>query len=286
MRPTWHFVAATDIRWLMTLTAPRVNAGMAYHFRQQELDAAIFSRSNKIFTKVLQGGKSLTRNELAAVLERDGIVGSNLRIGGIVGKAELDMVICNGPRRGKQFTYALFDERVPASKPRTREEALAELTRRYFVSHGPATLKDYVWWSGLTGTDAKTGIELVKKELVEEVVNGEIYWMSETAAVKSKSPIVHLLPNYDEYIVGYAERSAVYDTAHNDKLDSRGNFLFNYTIVLDGKVVGLWKRTFKRDTVTIEPSFFGPMTKVQMKAFEETAERYGVFVEMKMEIEK
>src|SRR5216684_6032669 len=179
MRPTWHFVSPADIRWILALTAPRVNAVNAYYYRKLALDDAVFMHSNAMLAKALQGGKQLTRPELTSVLQQVGIATDDLqRFTYIMMRAELDGIVCSGARRGKQFTYALLDERAPQARTLDRDEALAELTRRYFTSHGPATLQDFVWWSGLAAIDAKAGIEMVKLQLVHEVVDGQAYWFS------------------------------------------------------------------------------------------------------------
>src|SRR6266487_1491890 len=179
MRPTWHFVLPADIRWMLALTAPRVKAAIAYYSRTLGLDDTIFTQSNTLLAKALQGGKQLTRAELVSVLQRAGIATDNLqRIGHIIVRAELEGIICSGARRGKQFTYALLDERAPQARMLDRDEALSELARRYFTSHGPATLQDFVWWSGLTIADAKTGLEMVRSQLMHEVVDSQTYWRS------------------------------------------------------------------------------------------------------------
>src|SRR6185369_4462037 len=150
LRPTWHFVAPEDIRWLLQLTAPCINRRCSGTYRRFGLDDAVFKRSTKVFVKALRGGKHLTRAALRAAHNQAGIPADDtVRMGHLLLRAELDGLICSGPRLGKQFTYALLEERVPPGKTLTREEALAELTRRYFSSHGPATLQDFVWWSGL-----------------------------------------------------------------------------------------------------------------------------------------
>jgi DNA glycosylase AlkZ-like len=162
MRPTWHFVTSADARWMLELTAPRVHAANAYYYRQLELDERVFTKSHAALAAALRGGRHLTRVELGHALERAGIRAAGTRLAYVLMRAELDAVICSGPRRGKQFTYALFDERVPASKPLARDQALAELVRRYFASHGPATVQDFAWWSGLTVADGTKGIDLAK----------------------------------------------------------------------------------------------------------------------------
>src|SRR5438034_1155848 len=174
MRPTWHFVLPADIRWMLALTAPRVLSTIAYYDRTLELDDAVFTQSNAVLAKALQGGKQLTRTELVSVLQQAGIATDNLqRIGHILMHAELDGIICSGARRSKQFTYALLDERAPQAGTLDCEEALAEFARRYFTSHGPATLQDFVWWSGLTVDDARACLEMVTSQLMHEVVDGQ-----------------------------------------------------------------------------------------------------------------
>src|SRR5712691_7225652 len=212
MRPTWHFVAPADIRWLLALTAPRINALNAYYYRKLELDDALFRHSNTVLANALQGGKQLTRSELASVLQQAGIAADNLlRSTYIIMRAELDGIICSGARRGKQFTYALLDERVPPTRNLDRDEALAEFARRYFTSHGPAALQDFVWWSGLSVADARAGLAMVTSQLIHEVVGGQTYWFStSTAPAHDLSRTIYLLPNFDEYTVGYTDRSAVF----------------------------------------------------------------------------
>ena len=281
MRPTWHFVAPADIRWMLALTAPRINALNAYYYRKLELDDAVFTCCNAALTKALQGGKRLTRAELASVLQQAGIAADNLlRATYIIMHAELDGIICSGARRGKQFTYALLDERVPATRTLDRDEALAEFARRYFTSHGPATLQDFVWWSGLTAADAKAGLEMVTSQLMREAIEGQTYWFSVSMPpVKDLSQTIYLLPNFDEYTVGYTDRSAVFEASDATKFDARGNVL-NHVIVLDGRVVGTWKRTIKKDTVIITPHLFTSLNEAETRALVAAANRYGAFLGM------
>ena len=286
MRPTWHFVSPADIHWMLALTAPRVNAVNAYYYRKLALDDAVFMHSNAVLAKALQGGKQFTRPELASVLQQAGIATDDLqRFTHIMMRAELDGIVCSGARRGKQFTYALLDERAPQARTLDRDEALAEFARRYFTSHGPATLQDFVWWSGLTVADARASLELVTPQLMHEVVDGQTYWFSmSTPPAKDLSPTAYLLPNYDEYIVGYTDRSAVFDASHTNKLDPRGNVLFNHTIVMDGRVVGTWKRTIKKDAVIITPSLLTPLNDAETRAFAAAANRYGAFLDMSVNL--
>jgi hypothetical protein len=281
MRPTWHFVSPVDIRWLLALTAPRVNIANASWYRQFELDDAIFACSNEALAKALHGGKQLTRSELVPVLKQAGIAADHAqRLSFLMMRAELDGIVCSGARRGKQFTYALLDERVPQAKTLDREEALAELVRRYFISHGPATVQDFAWWSGLTVTDAKVGLQMVASHLQHEMTDGQMYWFSALASPpKDLSERAFLLPNYDEYLVGYTDRSIVFDASHTDKLDARGNILFHHTMVLAGQAVGTWKRTLKKDSIILTPNLFTSLGQAETDAFALSANRYGVFLD-------
>ncbi|HEY4388264.1 MAG TPA: winged helix DNA-binding domain-containing protein [Ktedonobacteraceae bacterium] len=280
MRPTWHFVTPADIRWLLALTAPRVHAMNASMYRKFELDDATFLRGHAALVKALQGGNQLTRQELALALQQTGIATDDLlRVSLIIMHAELDGVVCSGARRDRQFTYALLDERAPHTRTLSRDEALAELARRYFTGHGPATLQDFVWWSGLTTTDAKAGLEMVKAQLLRDTIDGQTYWFSASAPLVGELPqTAYLLPNYDEYIVGYKNRDAVFDASHIQKLDARGNVLFNHTIIINGRIVGTWKRTIKKDTVLITPDFFTPLNEAEIHAFTASTNDYASFL--------
>jgi hypothetical protein len=257
MRPTWHFVAPEDIRWLLQLTAPRVNLRCGPNYRKFELDAALFKRSNKIFTKGLQGGKLLTRPTLKSLLNAAGIDANDpVRLAHILLRAELEGVICSGPRIGKQFTYALLEERAPVAKTLQRDEALFELTRRYFRSHGPATLQDFVWWSGLTVADAKRGIAQVGTP--------------RPAQTKRSSPnSAHLLPAFDEYFVAYKDRQI----AANASLFAWD--VLGPTFIIDGIAAGTWKRTISD---TIEFKAFRTLKKSETLALKQAADRYSTFI--------
>ncbi len=281
MRPTWHFVSPADIGWLLALTAPRVNAANASRYRQLELDEIIFGRSQEALVKALQGGKQLTRPELVPVLKQAGIATDDAqRLTHLMMQAELDGIVCSGGRQGKQFTYALLEERTPQAKTLDREEALAKLVRRYFTSHGPATVHDFVWWSGLTAADARVGLQMVSSHLQYEVVDGQTYWFSaSTSPAKDLSQKASLLPNFDEYLVGYTDRSIVFDASHTHMLDAWGNILFHHTMVLDGRVVGTWKRTLNKDRVILTPSLFTSLGRAETDAFALSANHYGAFLD-------
>jgi hypothetical protein len=187
LRPTWHFVAPDDIRWLLQLTAPRVKASIASYCRANSLDDAAFKRSHRVLATALRGGRQLTRGALRQAVQRAGMATEGIRFILMLMRAELDGLICSGARIGKQFTYTLLEERAPRSKVLTRDEALSELTRRYFTSRGPATLQDYVWWSGLTASGARAGLEMAGRQLTREVIDGRTccYTQPKTAVAHS-----------------------------------------------------------------------------------------------------
>lgn len=282
MRPTWHFVHPKDVRWMIQLTAPRVMTIAGTQHRQHRLDHLIFSKSEKAILQAMEGGKQLTRDEIAEALEQAGVATNEQRFIHIMMQMELIGLVCSGGRQGKQFTYALLDERVPpTTKPFDRQEAVIALAERYFTSHGPATLQDYVWWSGLTVTDAKMGLEAARHKLNSAELNGNTYWFAAPENLPTgKSPGTFLLPNYDEYIVSYKDRSAAIAGAVLNKADPRGT-IFNHTIVAKGKIIGIWKRTIGKTKVDIALIPFQPLSKVNSAAIATAAKRYAKFLELK-----
>lgn len=281
MRPTWHFVRPDDIRWLLDLTAPRVHAANAYYYRKLELDDAVFQPSNEVIARALRGGVQLTRTELARLLEAAGITAIGLRLAYLVMRAELDAVIISGARRGKQFTYALFDERVPDATRPAREEALAELTRRYFRSHGPALARDFANWSGLTQADVNAGIEMVGAHLAQASIDGKTYWFEPSAVDGSETAsTLHLLPNYDEYLIAYEDYSPVFDRSLFSGATSLDAILAGHILVVDGQVVGGWRRTLERGMATIEVEPLVKLGTGQRNALQDAGERYGLFLGM------
>jgi hypothetical protein len=281
LRPTWHFVPAADIRWMIELTGPRVQAGNAYWNRRFGLDEALLARSSALMARELAGGRHLTRKELAAVLHREGIAAEGLRLGYILMRGELDLLLCSGVAKGKQQTYALLDERAPQAAPLTRDEALAELTRRYFTSHGPATLADYTWWSTLTATDARAGIEMVGSQLERMVAADRTYWFAPSpAGAEEAAPRAHLLQGYDEYIVGYSESRDVLDVGGVARQVPEGEAMFTHAVALDGQVLGHWRRLVKAaaKAVTIEVQLATALDRAQREALDAEVDRYGTFV--------
>jgi hypothetical protein len=287
LRPTWHFVRPADIRWMLALTAPRVHAINAYMYRQQALEESTFERSNKALANALEGGRHLTRDELRKILENAGIaVDNGLRMSYLLMHAELEGIVCSGPRRGNQFTYMLLEERAPRVRGLEREAALAELARRFFTSRGPATAQDFAKWSGLTLTDARVGLEAVKGGLEQETLDGQTHWfLRPRTPLIPDSPAAYLLSVYDEYISSYKDRSAM--NAHNlaDLFSAMGNAL-QYVIILDGQLVGTWKRTIRKNAVMIETNLLTELSETENQALAQAAQQYGAFLELPVVIDR
>lgn len=280
MRGTLHFVAASDVRWMLELLTPRVVARSAGRYRQLELDGRTFARSGDVLSRALRGGRSLTRDALYGALESARINVEGQRGIHILSRLAQDGLICFAAREGKQHTFALLDEWTPAAKSMKRDDALSELARRYFESHGPATLQDFVWWSGLKTDDARAGIEAVEPSLLREVFEGKTYWLPSTtdgpcSESKGVSPHALLLPAYDEYTVAYRDRSAVLNPSDAGRAR---NGIFGPIIVINGRVAGTWRRALKKDKVVITLSTFAKLTRAEARAVAAAADRYGEFL--------
>jgi winged helix DNA-binding protein len=286
LRPTWHFVTPADVRWMLALTAPRVKAAMAYYDRKLELDDTVFRRSNAAITRALRDGKHRTRAELSQLLRRARIdVTSGQRLGHLVMRAELDGLICSGARRGKQFTYALLEDRVPPAAALDRDEALLELAKRYFTTRSPATANDFAWWSGLTVADATKGIRMAGSHLEREIVDGQTYWFDASQRSRSKQPLTaHLLPNYDEYFIGFRDRSAIGRRLESSELATGGDAATAHVVVVDGQLVGGWKRTLEKTRVVVQLNLLAHLTAAEERAVASAAEAYGRFLGLPVDL--
>jgi hypothetical protein len=290
MRGTLQLVAAEDVRWLLQLVGPRLIArGAADDLRRFGLDEAEFARIDALFDKILRG-QQLTRKETYAALEQHGIKTEGQRGYHILNRAGLKGKICFGAPRGKAETFVLLDEWLSGSVPSPqrgeagrgggfdREAALAELALRYFRSHGPATLQDFGWWSSLTVAEARLGLDGVKPKLIEQKVGDVTYWLADGAApARVKSPDVHLLPGFDEYLLGYTDRSHILEKVHNTSV-IHSNGIFKPTVVVDGQVVGTWGRRMVKNKLVVTPTTFAPLTAQQQRAFTKALERYVAFL--------
>jgi hypothetical protein len=255
-------------------------------YHRTELDETTLQRSDAVLANALAGGKHLTRDELRVILENARIsTEDGVRMSYLMMHAELEGIICSGPRRGKQFTYALLEERAPQAKTLEREEALAELSRRFFRSRGPATVQDFAKWSGLTVADARSGLEAIKGGFEHETINKQDYWfLRPRAPIMADSPTAYFLSVYDEYISSYKDRSAMEGRDFAKLFSAMGNAL-QYVVLIDGKFVGTGKRTLKKDTVIVQLNPLIELTKEEKEAIAEAAERFGAFLELPVTLE-
>ncbi|HEX4204499.1 MAG TPA: winged helix DNA-binding domain-containing protein [Ktedonobacteraceae bacterium] len=253
MRGTLHFVLAEDTKWMLELTATRMIARDKRRQEQLELDGVIIERAAQLLHDALHGGKRLSRPDVMTLWEDAGISTRGQRGYHLLWYLAQTGLICLGPHEGKQQTFVLLDEWVPQLRKLSREEALTELAKRYVASHGPATVYDFAWWTGLTISDARTGFHAVRSELCVEKHNGQEYWLSSDALSGGArhSSDLYLLPGFDEYLLGYKDRSAVLATKHAQKVVPGSNGVFMPMLVVAGQVVGTWKRTLKRNELDI-----------------------------------
>lgn len=279
LRPTWHFLARDDARWILRLTRPRVHALNAYWYRQAQLDGALFARSEAVLSSALADGEPRTRTELAARLADAGIEAQGPRLAYIFMHAELEELLCNGPRRGRQHTYALFDDRVPvtALDGRSRESALAEFAYRYFRSHGPATIRDFTTWSSLPVSETRAALAQMDDRLDAISDEDGTVWYSARSVpdIDGSEDRLHgafLLPMYDETIVAYQDLRVVraHQTAESPGIER--------AVVLDGKTVGTWKRTLSARSVVVEAALFGGLSGAESRALADAVGRFGRFL--------
>ena len=275
LRPTWHFVLPEDIGWMLRLTGPRVRAGALAMQRQMGIDKGVLVRSKKIMAKALGDGQVLTRAELAVLFSRAKINTDDIRMSILLMDAELEEMICSGPRRGRQFTYRLLSSR---GLDFSGDAALGELARRYFVSRGPATVADLAWWGGLSLAQAKRGVGVVRGGLGCEVMDGKEYFFDAASGVAVSAGGVLLLPAWDEYTVAYKDRS---DFLHADHV-GRSSYGLKPVVVVNGKVVGVWRRVLGREAVTVEVSPFSNLSGAVMRSINVVAKRYSQFLGRKL----
>ncbi len=267
LRPTWHFVTPADIRWLLALTGPRIHQLGAYYYKQIGMTARKLAATDTRIARAVRG-TSLTRDELG---EQLGLAGTPLAH--VVMHAELEGVIASGPRRGKQITYALLDERAPTAVDKPRDQALAELARRYLAGHGPAQLEDLAWWSGLTVKDARRAIELAAVERFE--LAGTEYFHIPARATAIPDPHVRLLPNYDELLIAFADRSAARDP-RIVAMDETA--FFNHFVVSNGRLIGGYRRLVEKRTTVIACTLVVTPTAAERTALAAEVERFGAFL--------
>ncbi|MEL1265860.1 winged helix DNA-binding domain-containing protein [Pseudoxanthomonas putridarboris] len=243
MRGTLHLLAREDVRWMLALMAPRVQAANAARIaRDYGLDAKTLARCRRVLERALADGRPMARGALYARLDEAGIDSSGQRGLHVLNWLAHESLICQGPREGRQPTFVWFDAWVPPAPPLARDEALRRLALRYVQGHGPATAADLAWWSGLTQKDANAALALASPRLAQETRDGRTWWSASDAARPRASRAVHLLPAFDEYVIGYRHRDAVLEPQHTRRVIG-ANGLVSPTVVIDGRVVATWKRT-------------------------------------------
>ncbi len=280
LRPTWHFVAPADLRWMLALTAPRVKALLAPYDRKLALDAETLARGHGLIVAALAGGASATRPELAAALRAGGIEAQGQRLAHVLMHAELDALVCSGPRRGPHHTYALVDERVPPTPPRAQDEACAELLLRYLHAHGPATPHDFAWWSGLRLTDARAALEELRPQVASETIDDDVYWYARDTPALGEAPAlqVHLLPPFDEYLVAYRNRAPLIAPAAAQAFSAAMDAISTPVVLVNGRVAGRWRRTEVGARVEVAVASSVPLGPPEQAALDAAAQRFGRFL--------
>ena len=279
MRDTWHLVAREDLRWIVALTRPRIRARNEVMHRRLGLDPALLTRTEAILVAALTERGQLTRKELGTVLADHGIEAEGPRLAYVLMHAELELVVCSGAMAGKQHTYALVDHRAGRTPTLERDEALAELARRYLASHGPATPRDLAWWASLTAADARRAVDLLGPELVRTEAGGRAYWEAASSPEPAPPlPRAHLLQGYDEYVISYSESRDVTDVDGLARATPWGGPMFTHALAIDGQVVGHWRRRLAATAMTVDLQLARSLDRGERAALAEAVERYGEFV--------
>ncbi len=283
MRGTLHLVPAVDIGWMLQLTAARTLRSLAARYRELGLDDAAFGRARDIASGVLEGGRAATRAELFKAFEAAGITTTGQRGPHLIGQLHQTRHLCLGPMRGNDQAVVLLEDWVPNPRTFDRDQALGEFVRRYFAGHGPATLRDFIWWTKLSVRDSAVGMAIAREHLEEVVVDGTSYWMA-PAPPRRASRRVHALPGFDEFLLGYQDRSASLAAEHAPVIVPGNNGMFQSTIVVGGRVVGIWRRKKTPTGVTISPMPFEDMSKRQLSGFRAAAAAYGRFLRVPLAV--
>lgn len=278
MRGTLHFVIGEDLGWMLGLTGARMLQTAAGRRRQLGLTDGDFERAGSVVRDRLGGGGTAKRAEMFAAFRDAGVGTDGQRGVHILGQLAQTGILVLAARD----SWALLDEWVPQPRRLEHDEALEEFAFRYFSSHGPATVKDFSWWSSLTLTDARAGLASARERLDEFELDGRTYYLR--PGLETASRAVHLLPGFDEYLLGYGDRSAALAGEHANTVVPGGNGLFMPTIVVDGEVVGIWKRErqAKRTVVSLAP--LRALTAVAIRGVKKKIRRYAEFMETDVEL--
>ncbi|MDH6314196.1 hypothetical protein M2137_002990 [Parabacteroides sp. PFB2-10] len=278
LRPTWHFVSAEDIHWMIELSFPHLKPVFFSYARMIGIDEADLPRKRVQVINTLEKQGHLTKQEIDMHLKNEGIEIDERELSIILSQAEIEGIVCNGVAKGIKHTYALLEERTPKTRAFVKEEALAMLAYRFFSSHGPATLHDFIWWSGLLITEARSALELVKEQFVSETLNGREFWMKNDIRIPEKGKdAVLLLPPFDEFVVSYKDRSELIENEHYGKVMTK-NGLFSPTVMLNGRIIGSWKKVTKKKAPEVEVSFFKKASRKTEQLVEVAIKEYLRFL--------
>lgn len=280
MRGTLHLVAPEDLRWMLMVTTPRLLAGVTRRQAALQLTQSQLDRARAAAVAELTGGRALTREDLHGVFATAGIAPEGQRGYHVLWYLSQTGTLCFGPTRNKQQTFVLLDEWVAAAPSYPRDEALGQFARRYFTSHGPATVHDLAWWASLTVTEARRGVAVARKALAELELDGTTYYLApQTLAIPAAPPTgTYALPGFDEYMLGYKDRSAALAPEHAAAIVPGSNGVFMPTMVVDGMVAGTWKRTLKSRDIVVEPQPFARLSAPATVEFDRAIKKYGDFL--------
>ena len=284
LRPTWHFVSAEDVYWMLKLSASKLKSSFKGRHKAMDLTDPVITKANNLIEKAFTRSPVLTREELARELHLANIKTDNNRLSHILFSAEMDGIICSGPVKNNKLTYSLLSERVPHKRELPKEESVAELVKRYFTSRYPASIEDFVWWSNLTLTETRHALNDVKSGFYSETIESVKYWFPNSFNGKpAERTSVHLLPAFDEFLISYKDRSNSLSLMHHKKAVSE-NGIFRPPILINGQVAGLWKRTFQKNKVIIETDLFQPADKSIRNQIESKAGLFGKFLNKEAEV--
>jgi hypothetical protein len=261
LRPTWHFVPSEDLLWMLGLTASRLHASSKARLRQLSLTPAIIKKSNRLLVHLLKG-RNVTREEIIDAYAGEKIRTSEYRGGHLLFEAELEGLICSGHSDDGTHTYALVSDRIRKHTTLSKEGALKKLAKLYFQSHGPASIADFTWWSGLSPAHAREAVDLNGKTLIRVNHDGQALFVFD---LSQKTPelkdSVYLLPAYDEYTIAYKDRGATIDKRFLKNTIST-NGIFYPLLLIEGKIAGLWKKQVVKDTIVFTIRQFSPIDAV------------------------
>ncbi|MDR2921188.1 MAG: winged helix DNA-binding domain-containing protein [Tannerella sp.] len=277
LRPTWHFVSAKDIHWMFDLSNPRIKPIYISYCKLIEADEQTIISTYPIIEKTFAGGNHFTKPEIQEILQQHGIKTDDRWLNMIISRAEMEGIICNGKLRGSKQTFTLLHEWVPKKYTLSKEESLERLARRFFTSHSPATVEDFAWWSGLTITECRQALQLIKDDFISEDINGRTFWLKNDFKIPEiKKPSVLLLPPFDEYVVSYKNRSEIVEDVHYNKVMTK-NGLFDPTMMLNGEIIGKWKKKTVKKGAQVDLTYFVDTTKKVQALFDKEAKRVEAF---------